>query len=58
MYTISDFKCIRVKRDNAFISFMLEKLQSFYDEHFKLAVLDKFFFKDFLVAVSVLIKRI
>lgn len=47
IYTITDFKCIRVEREHEFISVMLDKLQSFYDEHFRLAVGEKFFFKDF-----------
>jgi len=46
IYTITDFQCIRVKRENEFISSMLEKLESFYYAHFKKAMLNKCFFKD------------
>ena len=41
--TAKDIKVIRIARDDTFIAAMVEKLQKFYDEHFRSAVLKQFF---------------
>lgn len=47
VYTLKDMKCILIQRDEDFIGKMLTKLQSFYDNYFKGAILDRFYFKDY-----------
>ena len=41
VYTHSDFKVFEIKKDEAFISQMVEALTSFYENHFKKALIDK-----------------
>lgn len=45
VYTFEDFKVFVVQKDDAFIQSMITKLSVFYDEHFKHAVLDHFYYK-------------
>ena len=47
VYTFKDVKYISVKRNDTFIGEMLEKLEKFYIEYFRKAVLDKFFYRDY-----------
>lgn len=44
VYTFKDLKIIDVSADKEFICSMLEKLESFFDQHFKKAVLNKFYY--------------
>lgn len=44
VYTFKDLKIIDVPRDQELICTMLEKLESFFDQHFKKAMLNKFYY--------------
>lgn len=44
VYTFKDLKIIDVPRDQEFICTMLKKLESFFDQHFKKAVLNTFYY--------------
>lgn len=45
VYTISDIKYIRIARDEKFIQDMITKLESFFNEYFKIALLEKCYYK-------------
>ncbi|XP_041374757.1 uncharacterized protein LOC121387645 [Gigantopelta aegis] len=45
IFTVCDFKVISVARDNVFIAKMLVQLETFFEQHFRKAVLDAFYFK-------------
>ena len=47
VYTIADIKIIRVDRDETFISRMVEKLERFFHEHFRSAILQAFFYRKY-----------
>ena len=47
VYTFKDLKCISIDRDEPFITDMVSKLQEFYNNFFKNAVLQKIFYKDY-----------
>ena len=47
VYTLKDVKFISVKRDDIFINAMIEKLEQFYKQYFRKAVLERFFYKDY-----------
>ena len=45
--TVNDIKYIEVKRDDMFISTMVERLEDFYDTYFRDAILEKYFYKSY-----------
>lgn len=47
VFTQKDLKVIAVDRDNEFIETMLEKLDAFFEHHFRKAYLRRFFHKDY-----------
>ena len=47
IYTITDVKYIRIRRDDEFIATMIGKLKSFYEKYLKPAILDKMFYKEY-----------
>ena len=46
VFTLVDFKCIRIERDDDFISRTLEKLDRFHNKYFKDAVLKRYFYRE------------
>lgn len=46
VWTLKDMKIIRLERDESFMKTLTEKLTAFYDQYFRQAVLEKFYFKD------------
>jgi hypothetical protein len=47
VYTFQDIKIFQIERDEVFIKEMLGKLENFFQSHFKHAVLEKFYFKQY-----------
>ncbi|KAL5006349.1 hypothetical protein ScPMuIL_015155 [Solemya velum] len=47
LYTFEDLKFFIVQRDEEFIEEMVKKLKSFFEEYFKKAVLNQFYFKNY-----------
>ena len=47
VYTKPDIKIMRIKRDEKFIECMLQKLQWFFDNYFKPALLNKYLYRDY-----------
>jgi hypothetical protein len=45
--TLKDVKFISVKRGDIFINAMIEKLEQFYKQYFRKAVLERFFYRDY-----------
>ncbi|XP_033725553.1 uncharacterized protein LOC117315463 [Pecten maximus] len=45
VYTLSDMKVLRIKRDEEFISRMVAKLTSFYNQYLEPALLEKLFYR-------------
>ena len=45
VYTTEDLKTITIEADHQFQQDMLAKLQCFYDDHLKPAILEKYVFK-------------
>lgn len=44
VYTLKDMKTIKVHRNNTFIEIMLQKLEKFFNYHFKKSVLNRFYY--------------
>lgn len=47
VYTFKDIILVKVSKDELFIQEMISKLLEFYESHFKLAILNKFFYKSY-----------
>ena len=47
IYTFKEVVCVKVHRDEPFIQSMVEKLMQFYENFFKKAILDEFFYKNY-----------
>ena len=47
VYTKKDLQVILVERDDAFITTMLAKLELFFEQHFKVALLNKYIYRDY-----------
>lgn len=47
VYTLKDIKIVKIVKDQDFIDKMIQKLMTFYETHFKQAVLDRFLFRDY-----------
>lgn len=47
IFTFEDFKVCRIERNEEFIAIMTQQLESFYKEHFKRAVLEKYFYHNY-----------
>lgn len=47
VFTLSDISIIHIQRDDEFIAKMVEKLESFYLNHYKEAVLEKYMYKNY-----------
>ena len=47
VYTFNDFVMIEINRDENFILEMTAKLDEFFNDHFKQAVLNKFYYKHY-----------
>ena len=47
VYTFKDMKTISVHKDNDFIDSMIKKLQCFYTNHYKNALIEKFVYKNY-----------
>ena len=47
IYTFKDVKVFRIEKYVDFISNMTNKLESFYKDHFRQALLDNFFYRNY-----------
>ena len=47
IYTFKDFCRISVKRDDVFIPEILEKLDIFYEQYFKPAIIEKYLYRNY-----------
>ncbi len=47
VFTLTDIKVITIARDEAFINSMVFKLTDFFNQFFKLAILNKYFYKNY-----------
>ena len=47
VYTTEDIKIIRIYRNEMFISNMREKLERFFQEHFRAAILQAFYYRKY-----------
>ena len=47
IYTFKEIVIVEIERDDQFISNMVKKLLSFYESHFKRALIDKFMYKNY-----------
>lgn len=47
VFTLQDFKVFTIKRDDEFISKMVQTLDQFYNQHYEKALLNKFVFKSY-----------
>ena len=47
VFTIKDTKVVMVPRDDTFIDDMVQKLTKFYDDHFRIAVLNKYLYREY-----------
>jgi hypothetical protein len=45
VYTLKDMKTINVNRNDSFIAVMLQKLENFFNCHFKKSVLNRFYYQ-------------
>lgn len=48
VYTFKDLVILEIPKDDDFITSMVEKLQQFFDNHFKLALLETNLYRDFV----------
>lgn len=52
IYTFNDFQVICINRDPTFIAEMFKKLKTFFQLHFRQAILDKYMANDYFTHIS------